>query len=280
MEEAYQASETLFQALQRNTHELTNAYNTIETTLFQNKSKAAAAYLIKANFYLIYAWRGRGNGNADQVTEEGWRLFRERLAESEKALNKAWALNPDDAQISVLMMSVAEGQQKPRPEMELWFQRAMKLEPDNYEACRGKLHYLLPEWYGSRDDMVAFGRECVASTNWGGHVPLTLVDAHSDFARTLPDVEARNAYWRLPDVWPDIKAGYEKFSKINPDATQFRYPYALYAFRCGQWQDFNEQIKIIRQNDGDVKYGYFGGKNTFDKMVGIAAQTTVAKPSP
>jgi tetratricopeptide (TPR) repeat protein len=275
--EAYQAADALFQMLSRNTRELTNAYNSIAATLVGNGSKSAAGQLVKAEFYLIYAWHGRGNGTADRVTPEGWRLFGERLAEAEKALNKAWSADPYDAQIPTLMIAITEGQQKARPEMEKWFQRAMKLDPDNYQACRGKLHYLLPQWYGSRDDMLAFGRECVASTNWGGHVPLILVDAHSEFARTL-NADDRKAYWGLPDVWPDIKAGYEKFSQTNPDATRFRYPYAAYAFRCGQWPDFNEQVKIILKSDDEPDYNYFGGREAFDKMVELANRQMGATP--
>ena len=269
--EAYQAADAMFQMLARNPHELTNAYDSVAATLAGNGSKSAAAQLVKADFYLMYAWRARGNGTAEQVTPEGWRLFRERLATAETALNKAWSADPYDAQIPTLMISIIVGQQKARPEMETWFQRAMKLDPDNYQACRNKLHYLLPEWYGSRDDMLAFGRECVASTNWGERVPLTLVDAHSEFARTL-DADDRRAYWRLPDVWPDIKDGYEKFARTSPDATRFRYPYAAYAFRCGQWQDFLEQVKIIRQDEDGPDYRYFGGREAFDKMVEFANQ--------
>jgi hypothetical protein len=275
--EAYQAADSLFQMLSRNTHELTNAYDSLSATLSGNGSKTAAAQLVKADFYLMYAWRGRGNGTADQVTDEGWRLFKERLAMAEQALNKAWSEDPYDAQIPTLMISIAEGQQKERPEMEKWFQRAMKLDPDNYQACRGKLHYLLPQWYGSRDDMLAFGRECVVSTNWGGHVPLILVDAHSEFSRTL-NADDRQAYWALPDVWPDIQAGYERFAQTRPDATRFRYPYAAYAFRCGQWQDFLDQIKIIRKNDDEPDYNYFGGKEAFDKLVELANQQLGTTP--
>jgi len=264
--EAYVAADALFEMLQYNSYELTNAYNTISATVSGNRSKPAIAQVIKAEFYLKYAWRGRGNGTASQVTEEGWRLFRERLAEAEKALNRAWALDPFDEQIPTLMISIALGQQKTLPEMEIWFQRAMKQNPNNYRACSRKLHYLLPQWYGSRDDMLSFGRECVASTNWGGHVPLILVDAHSEYARDL-DADDRKAYWRSPEVWPDIKAAYEKFAQINPEATRFRYPYAAYAFRCGQGPDFNKQIKLIRQNDPSPDYNYFGGKEAFDKMV-------------
>ncbi len=275
--EAFQAADALFQMLSHNTRELTNAYNSIVATLSANGSKSAAAQLVKADFYLMFAWRARGNGTADKVTEEGWRLFRERLAEAEKALNQAWSANPYDAQIPTLMISIALGQQKDRHEMEKWFERAMKLDPDNYQACRNKLHYLLPQWYGSRDDMLVFGRECVTSTNWGGHVPLILVDAHSEFARTL-NVEERNAYWGLPDVWPDIKAGYEQFSQTHPETTKFRYPYAAYAIRCDQWQDFLEQIQIIRKNDYEPNYNYFGGRAAFDKIVELANQQLGARP--
>jgi hypothetical protein len=268
-EEAYQACAAFFQMVERNNRELTNAYATIEKLVFSNRPKWATAYLIKADFYLLYAWRARGNGNADQVTEEGWRLFKERLAVSEQALNRAWALDPKNARTPVLMMQVAEGRQKKRPEMEAWFQRAMKLDSNNYEACHSKLHYLYPQWYGSRDDMLAFGHECVAATNWGGRVPLILADVHNELARSLP-AEDQAAYWGLPGVWPDIQAAYEKYSQANPDATRFRYPYAAYAFRCGQWQAFNEQIELLRKTGDDLNVSYFGGKEAFDKLVKIA----------
>ena len=267
--EAYRAVETLFDMISDDTYELTNGYNALAATLNQDKSRPGLAGLIKADFYLREAWRARGHGYANQVAPEGWRLFRERLAEADKALNRAWARAPYNPQIPTLMISIIEGEQRPRSEMEKWFQRAMKLDPNNYQACRSKLHFLLPEWYGSRDDMLAFGRECVASTNWGGHVPLILVDAHSEFARTL-GAEERREYWMLPDVWPDINAAYEKYAQLNPDLTRFRYPYAAYAFRCRQWQDFKAQIGIIRKNDMPPDYNYFGGKDDFDKMAALA----------
>jgi hypothetical protein len=274
--EAYLAAESLFDLLQHNPHELTNAYNTLAATLSSGGAKPAVAALVKAEFYSQYAWVGRGHGTADQVTDEQWRMFRERLALAEQGLKTAWSRDPYDAQIPTLMISIATGQQKKRSDMEVWFERAMKLNPENYEACRAKLHYLLPQWYGSREDMLAFGRECVAHTNWGGEVPLILVDAHSEFARGL-SADARRDYWSQPDVWPDIKAAYERFAQTEPDATRFRYPYAAYAVRCGQWPDFSEQIKLIRQNDGHVNAAYFGGQETFEKLLAVAAQTASAQ---
>jgi hypothetical protein len=143
--EAYDAANALFQLLQYNSAEMTNAYDQVESALAHQSDKAAMADFIKATFYIQYAWDARGHGTADQVTQEGWRLFKERLDIAQKALEHAWSLDPQDPQIPTLMISVVLGQETGRLEMEKWFDRAMQADPNNYQACRAKLHFLLPE---------------------------------------------------------------------------------------------------------------------------------------
>lgn len=123
---------------------------------------------------------------------------------------------------------------------------------------------------------MAFGRRCVASTNWGGKVPLILVDAHRDLARLL-DRDNRDDYWLLPEVWRDIEAGYEKFSALNPEETRFRYPYAWYAFRCRRWVEFLKQIDILQKGDADFNFDYFGGKEAFDQALQTARDLGLRK---
>jgi hypothetical protein len=77
------------------------------------------------------------------------------------------------------MITVELGQGRGRPRMEQWFQRAMSLSPNYYEACYAKLHYLQPKWFGSNEDMLEFAGECVNSSKWGGHVPLILPTVRS-----------------------------------------------------------------------------------------------------
>ena len=276
VEEAYHAAHELFQVLERNTRELTNAYNAIEQPLFQNWPKAGISYLIKGEFYLEYAWRGRGNATADRVTEEQWQRFKERLQEAKDALDEAWSLNDKNPLIPTVMMSVVEGQGKARAELEKWFARAMALDTNNYAACRSKLDYLYPQWYGSREDMIVFGRECVASAQWGGKTPLILVDAHGEIARAMPRDE-RAQYWFATEVWKDIQSAYEKFAALNPEETRFRYPYAAYAVRCGQWAIFEEQIDLIKKDGANFNFNYFGGKDDFEKIVALAMEARSAK---
>ena len=180
-----------------------------------------------------YAWQGRGAAYAFKVTDQAWELFAERLVEAEKALTKAWELNPRDERIARQMISVELGQGKGRPRMERWFERAADLNPNYYEAFHAKLYYLEPKWHGSPEEMLQFGQQCVNSKRWGGRVPLILLDAHDSLAKYLPKDE-QAAYWKQPEVWRDIKEALEKFLTLNPEETRWRRNYALYAYRAEQ----------------------------------------------
>lgn len=266
IEEVAEACAALLDTVGRNPKEVTDAYNMIEKPLFKNWPKAAAAYFVKGQFYYEFAWRARGGGYADKVSEQGWKPFKENLEVAEKAFNQAWALDPGDFRIPTEMIEMAVSQQKARPEMEQWFDRAMNLNTNNYSACLKKLRYLSPKWYGSPEEMTRFGRECVESPKWGGRVPLILVDAHWQLAQFLSPAQ-RRVYWQDTGVWTDIKNAYEKFFRLYPEVTgSYHAYYARYAAWAEHWETFNEQLPLIR----DLDYEFFGGKAAFDKLVATA----------
>ena len=122
--------------------------------------------------------------------------------------------------------------------------------------------------------MLAFGRECVASEKWGGQVPLMLASAHETLAGYLRPLE-RAAYWRRPEVWPDVKAAYERYFKLNPDAAiRWRHNYARYAYWCEQWEELNKQLGLL----SPVDYSFFGGREAYNAMVRRAKEHLGQKP--
>jgi hypothetical protein len=273
IEEVYEACHGLMEATESNKPQYEEFYLAVRDALLRNWPKESLALLLEGDFHIQYAWHARGSGFADTVTKEGWKLFAKRLAIAEKALDKAWRLDPKNARIAIIQLTLELGQGRGRPRMEMWFQRAMELDANNYTACNRKLFYLEPKWYGSSKEMLQFGRECVASKKWGGRVPLILIDAHDAVARYI-DKDKRHAYWEDPSVWPDIKGAFEKFFELNPDAISWRHNYAWYAYACGQWDDFNEQV----QKMGEVNYAYFGGKEKFEEMVDYAREHATKNP--
>ncbi len=266
IEEIDETGHELIQIIGTSAWELKLFIDQAEPILIKNWAHSDVAYSIQAALYYNYAWRARGGGYADKVTEEGWKGFRERLSVAIQAAEKAWSLNPKNTRIPTLMIKLAEATQQPREEMERWFAKAMELEPNNYNACQCKLHYLYPQWYGSPEEMIQFGRECVESEVWTGTVPLILVEAHDQISLYIRDKEKRKAYWKQPEVWKDIASAYDRFFERNPDGIGWHHNYAWYAYLCEQWDTLNQELKLL----GDVNYSYFGGEEEYNKIVQLA----------
>jgi hypothetical protein len=141
-------------------------------------------------------------------------------------------------------------------------------DPNDYDACSAKLNYLQPKWYGSTADMLDFGHECVTNTDWGGTVPLILVDAHWDIYNQFIDPSERANYWKEPEVWADICSAYEQYFLHYPhDSGHIAY-YARYAYYAEQWKKLNELLpKVTPEN-----YYLFGGEDQFNEVVQLAKE--------
>ena len=266
--EAYEiANEALYQ-MSGDTNQYQRGYDCVIKLMYANWPDDYTVWLLKGTANIEMAWHARGSGWAYSVSDKGWEHFGERLAVAQEALEHAWKLYPKDPEIAHQMMTVMLGQGGGRDRMELWFDRAMALDPDDYDACSRKLYYLEPKWYGSREDMIEFGRECVQNTNWGGRVPLVLVDAHWNYCRGYVDQSEQTNYWKQPGVWTDIKSAYDRFFQLNPDTTGYYEYYAWYAYQAEQWDTLNELIPKL----GPETYYRFGGKDEFDKMVRLAKE--------
>jgi hypothetical protein len=268
-EEAYEACHELLEVWKWDKDRYPSLYQNIEAKLGDDWKSDPLFLLLKGEVYIQLGWQARGYDYANTITSEGAKLFAERLAVAEKALNTAWQLNTNDARIAVKMISVELGQGKGRDGMELWFQRAMKADPNNYDACDAKLLYLEPKWYGSVADMLEFGRKCVQNEQWGGHVPLILMDAHSAIEQQFTaDVAEKADYWKQTQVWTDLNSAFERFFELNPNEISWYHNYAWYAYQADQWATLNKLIPKL----GPVNYDYFGGRDKFEEMVRQAKQ--------
>jgi hypothetical protein len=194
---------------------------------------------LDGEFYLDDAWCARGSGYANTVTPEGWQLFGERLQHAEKILTALYAKYPQDAMIPSAMMTVVLGEQQPRDQMELWFQRGLQADPDSFRLYMQKRWYLLPRWYGSDDEVWAFGEECAASTNWAAKIPLILVEAISDAGDRDPSVYGR------PEIWAPLEKVYRAYLERYPDSATYRSRFARNAVQGEHWEVAKEQFKIL-----------------------------------
>jgi hypothetical protein len=189
------------------------------------------------------AWGARSSDWASEVTPDGWVGFAEHLASAEILLERAWALLPN-SRTARYMMTVELGQHRGRERMELWFERAMELNPGNNDACYSKLHYLRPRWYGSHEEMLRFANECVENPVWTGRVPLVLAHAMDNYIGDYPK-EDQAELWKNPKVWALVEKSYVAYLKKNPDDEAARHDYLVAAHRSAAWDVFGRQLKKI-----------------------------------
>lgn len=218
------------------------------------------------------AWKARGTGFANTVSDDGFRKFDEHLKKAEQHLGKAWSLDPNSWKTALGMMRVELGQGRGVQRERMWFDRVMAIDTNNYEACKLMSFYLEPRWHGSEEQALRFARTCVTSTKWGGEVPLVLKAVHHSLAAYLKP-ENPDTYWHRPQVWNDVRMSYEKFFKLNPDAVGYRHDFACDAYLCGKYQVFLDELPKFTTG---TNFSFFGGTSNFVSMVS-KAQEKVAK---
>ena len=91
------------------------------------------ALLADAEAERLAAWRGRGGGFANSVTEEGWRGFAEHLEKAKAKALKAHELHPEFPDAAVLLLDIA-APQCDRAETDRWFAEVLLREVDNSDA--------------------------------------------------------------------------------------------------------------------------------------------------
>ncbi|MFO1461860.1 MAG: DUF4034 domain-containing protein [Verrucomicrobiota bacterium] len=270
--EVVTTSEEILSALKFNPVEYRAAWDKLVPLMLQHWSKNPQVLLTIGWGHIDRAWMARGSGYADKVTQEGWKIYAAELDKAEIYLTNSWALGTLSA-TARQMMRLELGQGEGRERLELWFQRAMDLDPGDYEACADKLWYLMPRWYGDHNKMLKFGRSCLNHPSWNGRVPLALMRARELIAEDLPK-EDRPAYWRKKEVWSDVRSSFERFFELNPNNVSWRHNYAWFAWAAQDWDELNRQIPLL----GEINYAYFGGKDQYDRMLAEARARGGAGP--
>lgn len=247
-----------------NTNLTARLWPPIEKALIPRHGTVPAAQYLIGRMYSDWAWQARGSGYADTVTDEGWKLFAERLERAEVALRAAWSLSQKMPQIADAMIWVCIGRSYPRVEMERWFRRGQELAPGYNQLYESKAEYLMPKWHGSEAQVLEFGRECVVSTNVAGKPRLLLVSIHESLERAgRKSRQVDRSYFARASVWSDLKSAFEAYADGAPTVGTWNKSFAKYAWYAQDWETLNRQLPKIRKPDP----AFFGGTEQFNRML-------------
>ncbi|MDX1953479.1 MAG: hypothetical protein SFY81_14990 [Verrucomicrobiota bacterium] len=229
-QDVYEMTSQYFDLLKRLEPNPDKAWLQIEPHLMQHWPKTAEIQLVKGRAYIDSAWKARGSGLANTVSPQGWVKFEADLEIAEAALEKCWDLDGGNVWAATEMLTVELGQGKGRERMELWFDRAISMDPNNHDAAQRKLNYLSPKWYGDELEMRQFGRECIMNPKFGPALATVMIHVHSQLEAYH---EEETDYFKQEHVWLDIRDTYDTAIRRWPMVSR-NLEYAYYASRCGK----------------------------------------------
>lgn len=208
---------------------------------------SAAASIAAADFQISYAWHARGNGYANEVTDEGWRLFAERTAKARSLLEQPAVMADRSPARYGLMMQIALMQSwKPKDYDKLYAEAAGKY-PLYYDIYFQRKTYYSPQWNGTEGDFDKVVADAVKRTH--KHIGQAM------YARLHSSNSDLNQFTDGRTDWKRMKKGFQDLIAAYPDSWN-RNNYAMFACRANDWATFKEQAALFGD---DVKMTVWGG---------------------
>lgn len=149
--------------------------------------------LTTAAFHIDLAWKARGTGYADTVSEENWDIFHSQLALAEANLRESWKHYPHHPLAATRMIAICNWGGAEADETKDWFRKALSVRADYDLAYETYASSLMSRWGGSDAALRDLGKSCLDPRLHGTSVPLQLLFNHRLRAK---ESSQRPVYWR------------------------------------------------------------------------------------
>jgi len=206
-----------------------------------------------------WAWVARGNGTADKVTPEGWKLFGERINEAQVVLEGSRDMKVMCPQWYSEEMTVGLAQGWTPRQMQDLFDRAVQFEPDWQFYYKARANYLLPKWYGGPSDATNFAKQ--AADRLRG-------DLGDMMYFEMATVIIKRGNGNLDPLvkgmdWQRIQRGYQQLTtQFGPDHSQ-KNRLAFMAYKFNDKEVAQMQFASI---GNDWSLGVWRDRNFFEKV--------------
>jgi hypothetical protein len=229
-------------------------------------------HLFEGQRQLQDAWASRGGGYASDVTEEGWKGFRQSLAKAREALSASWKLRPDRPEAAAIMVNVALSAPHPDESPRTWFDRTVAARFDYMPAYDNLLNALRQRWGGSDEQILSFARECAETRRFDTPVPERAYVAIERIEKDRFDEAGISA---APE-WPEMRPGspyldpetYELVATVfrryrrDPAAQTpwqfFASLHAAVAYKAREYEESLEQLHDVGGQLNDAAHGAGG----------------------
>jgi hypothetical protein len=226
-----------------------------------------------------YAWKARGDGYGDTVSDTAWEVFRKRLASARQALSEASALDERCPYWYETALWVGIGQNWGREGLDKIFDAGVELEPTFYYLYQTKATYLLPRWGGTEGEWEKFAHDSALKLG-GDQGDIVFFAIYSEML-TLHGMDLMNSHQQ--DV-PKLLAGFHSIEKLYGASAHRMNEAAFFGSMSNEVQTTTQLFNRIGDNfDESVwhskqTYEVFRQGNQLRAKSAAAQPQTVTRP--
>lgn len=169
---------------------------------------SAVPYLVKGAHAIRWAWQARGNGAADTVSQQQFKVFLRRLRIAEDSLDEAVARDPDDPTAWSELIQTAIGRRLGLPEAQRRFGEVVARCRWHRAAHGRMLQQKCAKWGGSDELALEFARATVAQMPDGCALGSMIATAH--FEAAVRSEEKARRYLARPEVLAEVHAAADR----------------------------------------------------------------------
>lgn len=194
---------------------------------WNDKRPDSDAAKVGMGWYLVtYAWKARGSGHANTVTNEGWEKFRKRLDQSWSVLQKVKTRGPE---CYLATQRLALGQSWENDRYDPMYNACRSKFPTFYGAISTQAYRLQPRWHGEEGEAKKFLQSEVAK------LPADQADiVYSIVVASLDRGPLSDVFHQTDFSWERTKAGLQKRIKRDPKVIDPRASLSCLALEMGE----------------------------------------------
>src|SRR5882672_40487 len=209
----------------------------------QERPQSVFVHFAELRLRYAMAWNSRGSDFARKVPAEGWRLFNEGLAETERAVLAAPAELRDTPILQNLLLAIVQDMSESKTSPRAVLEEGVQRWPEYYDFYEVALTRLVPKWGGSWDAVDAF------IVHWSKRLAMT--EGDSMYARLYMSVISAGANPSETRIsWPRMKSSLEELVGRYPD-TAYKNLAASYACRYRDVTYLKTALQRIRAEQLD-----------------------------
>jgi hypothetical protein len=189
----------------------------------KSKPDSTTAKIALADVIQSYAWKSRGGGYAESVSDDAWKGFEERLVQAQKVLDQVTEKPPEWYSIA---QTNGLGQSWEKKRYDALVDECQKKYPIYDKVIFEKFHWLQPRWHGKPGDAEAYLEAEAAKRS--------KQDGDMLYARTAgeEDRQIGSILYETKLKWPRIKDGFIALRKAFPNDLVLRGQMTILALQA------------------------------------------------